>query len=139
MSLHVLDTDVLSLLQDGHPAVVHRVAQCPPAALSISVISVEEQLSGWYRRIRQAKQPEQLARAYERLAASVGALSRLRVLSFSVPVIHRYRLLQKQIRNVRKMDLRIAATALEHGAILVTRNLLDFQRIPGVQCEDWSQ
>jgi hypothetical protein len=32
--------------------------------LAITVISVEEQLSGWYRRLRQAKKPEQLARVY---------------------------------------------------------------------------
>ena len=51
MSLHVLDTDTLSLLQDGHAAVVSRVAACLTANLAITVISVEEQLSGWYRRL----------------------------------------------------------------------------------------
>jgi tRNA(fMet)-specific endonuclease VapC len=139
MSLYVLDTDIISLLQDGDPAVSNRVAQCPPSQLAISVISVEEQLSGWYRRLRQAKQPEQLARAYERLAVSVRTLSRLPILTFSVPAIHRYRLVQKQVRNVRKMDLRIAAIALEHNAVVVTRNLGDFRRIPGLAIEDWSQ
>jgi tRNA(fMet)-specific endonuclease VapC len=49
MSLHVLDTDALSLLQEGHAAVRARVAACPAEDLAITVISVEEQLSGWYR------------------------------------------------------------------------------------------
>ena len=45
MSLHVLDTDTLSLLQEGHATAVARVAACPPEDLAITVISVEEQLS----------------------------------------------------------------------------------------------
>jgi predicted nucleic acid-binding protein len=35
------------------------------------------------------------------------------------------------------MDLRIAAIAREYGAIILTRNLTDFRKVPGVQSENW--
>jgi predicted nucleic acid-binding protein len=40
---------------------------------------------------------------------------------------------------VRKMDLQIAATALDHGGTIVTRNTRDFKSIPGLIVEDWSK
>jgi tRNA(fMet)-specific endonuclease VapC len=34
-------------------------------------------------------------------------------------------------------DTLIAATALRHQAVLVTRNLREFARVPGLQCVNW--
>ena len=48
-----------------------------------------------------------------------------------------YEALKRMKLNVRKMDLRIAATVLEHGGVLATRNVRDFQRVPGLLIEDW--
>jgi tRNA(fMet)-specific endonuclease VapC len=139
MSLHVLDTDTLSLLQEQHAAVLGRVAACAPDDLAITVISVEEQLSGWYRRLRRANKPQDLAKVYDRLTATVRSLSRLPVLSFNEAAIRRAKALLASKLNVRKMDLCIAAIALEHQAIVVTRNVRDFQRVPNLVVEDWSK
>jgi hypothetical protein len=55
MSLFVLDTVILSLLQRGHPVVTRRCGSHPPGDLAITVISTEEQISGWYTVLRKAK------------------------------------------------------------------------------------
>jgi tRNA(fMet)-specific endonuclease VapC len=139
MSLFVLDTDILTLFQMGHPQVVARVGEHAPDELAISVVTVEEQLSGWYTQLRKAKRPDKLAWAYRRLAANVRFLARVRILDFDEPSIRLYDEFKRLRLGVRKMDLQIAATALEHGAIVATRNGRDFRTIPGLTVEDWAQ
>jgi len=138
MSLYVLDTDTLTLLQEGQPTVLAHVAAHRPEEIAITIVSVEEQLSGWYRRLRRTTKPEELANVYDRLTVSVRSLSRLPIVSFSESAIRRARLLQKAKLNVRKMDLCISAIALELQATVVTCNLRDFQRVPALRVEDWS-
>ena len=138
MSLFVLDTDTLVLFQEGHEAVCRRVLSHAMEDLAISVITVEEQLSGWYTLLRRAKNAEKLARAYQRLADSVALLSRFRILSFTEPAIDRFQQLKAQKLGVKHMDLRIAAITVEHAGTLVTRNARDFQCVPGLAIEHWS-
>lgn len=59
-------------------------------------------------------------------------------LPFTEAAIARYDDLVALKLNVGKNDLRIAAITLEHGGTLVSRNLRDFQRVPGLTVEDWS-
>ena len=103
MSLYILDTDTLSLLQERHPVVVARVAAHSPDEIAVTVVSVEEQLSGWYRQLRRGKKPEELAKVYVRLTAAVRSLSRLPLISFSESAMLRARSLQKLKLNVRKL------------------------------------
>jgi tRNA(fMet)-specific endonuclease VapC len=139
MNLYVLDTDTLQLYQDGNPKVVTRVRAVDPGERAISVVTVEEQLSGWYTQLRQAKDDQRLAWAYRRLAATVRSLAKVQIVDFDEPAIRRYEELRKLKLKVRKMDLRIAATVLERDAILVTRNVRDFRQVPGLRIEDWSK
>jgi tRNA(fMet)-specific endonuclease VapC len=138
MTPYILDTDILSLYQQGHPKVRQQCRARPTRHLAITVISVEEQLSGWYTAIRKARSPDDLALAYESLADSVRTMARLAILPFTTAAIARSQYLIGLRLNVRHMDLRIAAIVLEHGGTLVTRNTRDFSRVPGLVLEDWS-
>ena len=137
MSLYVFDTDTLSLYRHGHAAVVQHTLIHPPEALAITVITVEEQLSGWYAFLRRAnKTLAKIAPIHDRLAETVTFPSRTRILSFTESAITHYEQLQSLKLRIGTMDLRIAAITLAHNATLVTRNRQDFQLIPGLGIED---
>src|SRR5438270_12822656 len=89
MSLFVLDTDTLTLYQYGQAAVVRRVRAQAPTDIAITVISVEEQLGGWYTKLRRVKKPEDVAEVYQRLADNLRSLRAMQILSFTVPGIRR--------------------------------------------------
>jgi tRNA(fMet)-specific endonuclease VapC len=138
MALYVLDSDILSLFEGGHSAVVARVVQTPAEQLAVTIITVEEQLSGWYTARRRTKSREKLAYIYDRFTRSVRFLSQTEILSFTEQAIERFENLRRMKLGVKANDLRIAAIALENSAVVVTRNRADFGRVPGLQIEDWS-
>ena len=138
MSLLVLDTDILSLYRRGQPLIVQRMFQQSLNTLATTAITVEEQLTGWYTLLRKQKSREQLARAYRNLVETVLELNQFRLLSFTEEAIDRFEILRSQKLGVRANDLRIAAIALVNGATVVTRNVADFGRVPGLLVENWA-
>jgi tRNA(fMet)-specific endonuclease VapC len=138
MTLYVLDTDHLTLLRKGHSEVIAHVAATPETDLAITILSIEEQFRGWFTQVRQARDPERLARAYQGLLDVIAMATTLQVLPFSRSAVDRYWGLRKTLRRVGKQDLAIAAVALEHDATVVTRNRQDFEQVPNLRVEDWS-
>src|SRR5438874_1344629 len=126
MSLYVLDTDILTLLQNKHPTVLRHASGHPNTSIVITVISVEEQLRGWYTKVRKAKKKDALARAYLKLTKLVIALSGVNILTLTELAIDRDQQLRQLKLKIGTNDLRIAAITLENTAILVTRNTRDF-------------
>jgi tRNA(fMet)-specific endonuclease VapC len=138
MTLYVLDTDHLSLYRRGHAAVLRRVEAVPADQLAITVITIEEQLSGWYAQLRQARTPDKVARAYAGLFDVAETIRQIRVLPFPSPAVQHYFDLRKQLPRLGKLDLAIAAIVLHDHGTLVSRNRHDFVQIPGLPLEDWS-
>ena len=139
MNLWVLDTDMLTLWLRGHDTIAARIAATPSQQLATTIITVEELLRGWYTQVRRAHTDEQLAWAYQALQETVAFTCGVRILPFHRPAIARCRALRFQHRRTGTNDLRIAAIALEHESILVTRNTSDFAEITGRQLEDWTK
>jgi tRNA(fMet)-specific endonuclease VapC len=138
MSLYVLDTDILTLYYHGDPVVLRNVDAHISTDLAITVITVDEQLTGWYALTRKAGQPKEIARAYSHLSDAVVRLAKWRILPYTETAIARVAQLKSLRLNVQIMDLRIAAITLEYGATVITRNERDFGRIYGLSLEDWS-
>lgn len=139
MSLYVLDTDILSLFREGHADVCRRVGLQQVGEVVTTVITVEEHLTGWYSLVRGTKRPAQLELAYDSLIRATVFFSRLPIRNFTQAAIARFESLRKLKLNVGKNDLRIAAIVLEAGAVIDTRNVRDFGRVPGLVIEDWTQ
>jgi tRNA(fMet)-specific endonuclease VapC len=132
---YILDTDIASMFMGSQPPVVSNIVD----PIFWTVISLDEVYSGWYSARNRAKNAQQLADTYRRLAETWQGMKDWPILPYAVGAIARYDGLKKRRLNVRGNDLRIAAIALEFAdSVVVTRNLIDFQRIPGITCEDWS-
>lgn len=139
MSRFLLDTDTLSLLQQGHPLVLQRVNSHPLADIALSTISIQEQMQGFLASLTRARNRQQIALAHDMLAVRLLPVwRRFVVLSFPETAILRFEQLRSLRLNVGMMDLRIAAVALENTLTVVTRNRRDFGRVPGLAIADWS-
>ena len=141
MPTYLLDTDSLSLLERGNLKIQERLRQINADSVAISIITAEEKIKGRLAVINSLSSIElvdRLAIAYRALQSSIEYLQALPILPFSELAKDQYReLLQQKIR-VGSHDLGIAAIVLSVEGILVTRNHRDFDRVPGLQIDDWS-
>lgn len=139
MSVFLLDTDTLSLLEQRHPLVLQRVNSHPLSDIVLSAISIQEQMRGFLSNLMRARNRQQIAQAYDLLVMLLLPVwCRFRVLSFPETVVLRFEQLRSLRLNVGLMDLRIAAIARENNLTVVTRNQRDFGRVPGLAIVDWS-
>ncbi|MBD2592825.1 type II toxin-antitoxin system VapC family toxin [Nostoc spongiaeforme FACHB-130] len=138
MSLWILDTDSVSLFQNGHPLVSQRVSQIAPDNIAVTIITFEEQIRGRFNVIRQTDALDKLVIAYSKLHATYNYFNSINLLTFTQEAANCYaQFLQQKIR-IGTQDLRIAAIVIANDAILVTRNQRDFCRVPGLRFEDWT-
>ena len=127
----MLDSNVLSaLLNQPDGRVAQRAAAAPRGALCTSVICAFELTFG--------SQKKGSAKLASRVAQLLTATP---VLPLAFATAEHYadiRLgLQKAGTPIGSNDLLIAAHARSLGLTLVTHNLREFQRVPGLVVEDW--
>jgi predicted nucleic acid-binding protein len=127
----VLDTDTLSELSRGHPAVTARALAYLKVfgRLTITAVTVFERLRGYGAAIRAGKPYERQRQVFEALVGNCVVL----------PFDHEAAgvaadLWSSATRPQRHQlgDLLIAATAISRGLTLVTRNRKDFERLAKV-------
>ena len=137
MSLYILDTDHVTLHQHDHPQVATRIQACAPNELAITVVTVEEQMRGRLARI--GRSGVDLTVAYDQLRATADYFCDLIILPFDAKAQQRFQQLRAQKIRIGTLDLRIAAIVLSQDAVLITRNRGDFERVPELRLEDWTQ
>ncbi len=138
MNLFVLDTDHFSLYLLGHPQVVQNVALNANQSLALTVITVEEQLAGWQRALRQATADLRRENIYRRLADTARGFAGWTILPFSIAAMNQSAIFLRSRLNVGGFDLKIASIALDFQGTIITRNARDFGRVPGLSVADWS-
>jgi tRNA(fMet)-specific endonuclease VapC len=136
--LWILDTDCLSLFQNGQTQLVDRVDRLSFEQISTTVITAEEQIRGRLNFVRRAENQRKLSNAYAFLRETILFFQKIQVLEFTPEAEAIYWQLQAQKIRPGSRDLKIAAIALSLDATVVTRNRKDFQQVPDLKFADWS-
>ena len=76
--------------------------------------------------------------AYQQLEDLLTDYAQSQVLPFGEAADEVFRELKQQKIRVGTMDLRIGAIGIANGMTVLTRNTVDFERIPGLSFEDWT-
>lgn len=140
--LYVLDTDIFTLLQRQAQTTAPRLFQRLPTVrrenVCTTIITYQEQSRGCLAAANRVQSEVRLLDAYQSLQDIREAFCRMTVLPFDLIAKQHFDELTRQRIRIGTMDLRIAAITLAHHATLVTRNGHDFERIPGLGIEDWT-
>ncbi len=103
----------------------------------VTVVSAEECLRGWLARLAAAREiPEQIS-GYRQLTDFINFLAEYTLLPWDEDAALRAKHLRTQGIRIGTMDLRIACITIEHDATLLTRNTVDFAKVPGLRFENW--
>ena len=107
------------------------------AEVLLCIVVAEETLRGWLALLsRHQPGHEQLA-AYAEFQRSLEALAQFTILPFDQAAADSFASLRRQFPRAGTMDLKIASICLAYQATLLTRNVRDFEFVPGLHVENW--
>ena len=139
---YLLDTDHISFLQQRRSLefarLTDRIQQFKPADFALPVVSFHEQVLGAHSFINRAQTNADLERGYALLLEILDGFAMAPVLPFDAKAIAVFDELREQRIRIATMDLRIAAIAMSHSLVLLTRNVSDFRKVPSLVAEDWT-
>jgi tRNA(fMet)-specific endonuclease VapC len=137
----LLDTDHVNVLKyPAHPRFASLTTQLNTSAdqdIATTVITVEEQMRGWLAWINRSDDVRRQVPGYQELLRLFGFFARWHVVPFDERAASEFYGLRAQRIRIGTMDLKIAAIALVHGALLLSANLRDFQQVPNLRIANW--
>lgn len=116
-----------------------RLNNFPLDEIFTTIISFEEQMRGRMALIARAKNAEQEIFAYQRLHRSLETYRNTAVPDYDENAAGIYKDIKAQKIRIGSMDLKIASIAIARKAILVSRNLKDFEAVPNLVVNDWTR
>jgi tRNA(fMet)-specific endonuclease VapC len=129
--MFVLDTNTLVYFFRGEGEVARRLLATAPADVAVPSVVVFELETGIAKSRDASKRRAQLDQL----------LQAVTVLPFGVEEAKAAALLRARLEQegtpIGPMDTLIAGSALAHRGVLVTRNLREFGRVPGLVVQDW--
>lgn len=128
----MLDTNIcIYLIKQQPPTVIERFLSHPVGAIGVSSLTVAELAFG----VNKSRQMTKNRLALEQFLAP------LEVAVFDHDAALSYGRVRARLETIGSpigsMDLLIAAHALSLGVRLVTNNLREFRRVPGLKLENW--
>jgi tRNA(fMet)-specific endonuclease VapC len=136
----LLDSDhltILMLAEDRRSAgLAARLERVQGEGVGVTVVSVEEQMRGWLAAIKARTAAGQVI-AYDRLINLVRFLQDWEIVRFDEHAAEAFNRLRKQGVRIGTQDLKIASIALTNDALLLSANLRDFRKVPGLRTENW--
>jgi len=129
MLKYMLDTNICIFTIKNRPEQVREAFKRHSGQLSISTVTLMELIYG----AEKSANPE--------LADVEGFAARLEVLPYDAQAAAHSGQLRAELARIGKpigpYDQMIAGHARAQGLILVTNNLREFERVPGLRVEDW--
>ena len=133
--MYLLDTNAVSAIMKGVPAVVDRLQAIPRAEVAVPQPVLAEIAYGIERLPRSKRRADLVAR-FDLVCLEIARAE------WTDQVSHTYGrvkvTLERRGERIEDFDAAIAAHALALGATLVTANLGHMRRVPGLKVEDWS-
>lgn len=136
----LLDTDhVCVLTEHRHAMRTQLLGKLERAGdeLAIPIVSAEEQLRGWLAKIHATRSPAGQVVPYLRLAKLVDFLADWPIAHWTEAAVDIFSRLRSERVRIGTQDLKIAAIALANEALLLSANLRDFEKVPGLRAADW--